>query len=315
MGVILKRPVDHGISLSNVARRPLLANYFRIDPKTNIKLYRYKIIFDPDPKNALATKYAIKRLMETPQFQSQKIATDYATILVTKEPLTNGEQEALSGELPPEHPEAFVRQTAINWTISHVFTHDIDSILKNKLPKESLLQALNLAVSRKPAANFDSIVNIRGNRFFDLATKEQTALDMMSTVYRGYFSSVRHSARGLLLNVNAVAAAFVTPRSVRALEDMLCGEVQVLADHVRGLRVQYLHPPERDGEGPNEAPGSRRLMKKVVRSLARFPTLPPLSARTATFDWTVNGQTRETTVENYYFESKFIQASRYFANV
>ena len=321
IGVLPKRP---GLGTVGIAQSDLLANYFTIDLEPKVMLYQYQVIFKPEPKNALATKYTIKRLFEEAEFRSSRIATDYATILVTSSPLFENGRDGGSGVLTPEHTSKKARQADTAWTISLVATHDINTILGEKGPKEAVLRAFNLVISRKPAADFENITMIKGNKgiggnkFFDMG-KEGQNLDWFLRGYRGYYSSVRATSGGLLLNVNAVAAAFVTPGDAIELENWInytydkrdknkhIEGTRVLANRVKGLQVQFNQPPP---QHENDQSVSRQQFRKVVRCLAGWPeNATGLTAETATFDWEQDGQIHPVTVQEYFRKSKCMEES------
>ena len=310
-------------SISIIPKRPgygsagspqvLLANYFPINYEPHLKLYQYRVRFKPEPKNALATKFTIKRLIED-QFGSNSIATDYAAMLVSCSPLTEDEKE-MYGTLSSEHPSNNAHPTYTDWILYYVATHDIDLTLTQGMPKEAMIQALNIAISRKPAADFDNIVNAKGkkgvggNKFFDMRGTPWGLNDLLSA-YRGYHSSVRTSSGRMLLNVNAVAAAFVTPRPVYDLQQdtrKAGGGIVDYARFVKGLRVEYNHPPKRDAPEKNGQVIERRKFRKVIRCLAGWPeNSSGLNAQSARFDWDDNGETHSVTVEQYFQKSKHI---------
>ena len=160
--------------------------------------------------------------------------------------------------------------------------------------KDSVLQALNVAMSRKPSGSSGVTVLPGTNRFFPTGAVLGD-LGGGLVALRGYYTSVRTATLRLLVNVNSVTATFYRSGSLLDLMQDFRSSCQgpwqlPLHNFLKGVRVETTHL--------KTAKGVYRT--KVLAGLARNPH-PGASAQDVTFCWDETHS--NVTIEHYYNRS------------
>ena len=299
---------------SNIGKKVLLrANYFQVVPASNnLELYTYSLAILPanDVKIKRVKRRAVVIYLKNASFLQDPdiaVATDYSGIIVTTKRLdisggTNVSKHAYYDEEEdgPRANKPKVLDYKIEFT-SVISVGDLMSYLSSTdasarfAEKDSVIQALNIAIVRKPNNDPSIIVGSRGNKFFPLG-EYLGNLGAGLVAIRGYYTSVRTSTLRLLLNVNTVTAAFYQPGSLLSLFDAYRsggGDVSKLGSFVKQLRVELKHLSA--GKGKNR-----------VRTVYGV-TSANKNALTEKFKWDEKGRT--VTIQEYFKQSRFLTAN------
>ncbi|KAI9888112.1 MAG: hypothetical protein M1823_000047 [Watsoniomyces obsoletus] len=306
--------------------RPIVlrANYFHILPNKDIQLFRYHVDFKPEAK---ATRL-VQRVMELFLAQADffaaakpAIATDGRSTIVTLKKLKLGAENRAAGQIlyyeaedagpRAEKPKTYEYAIAYTNTLSVQELMDyLDSrdITTEYEPKEAVLQALNLAMMRKPLSSADVAGHPSRNKYFPFnAVLGNLGAGLVAL--RGYYTSVRTATLRLLLNVNSITATFFQSGS---LSDVMVAFKQAhtgpgtmehaLQVFLKGVRVECTHLPSKNDKGQG------RFRVKPIQGLAWKPR-PGANAREVTFFYEDAG--KEVTVENYYKRKYNITLSKW----
>ena len=309
------RPNYTGIAQFNTVQ----ANYYTITPKAGMVLHEYSVRFDPKEKTARDGRYKILRVLQEQIFQGvpdATVATDFRGIIVTAQALnfpTLNDSGDPTGVLAPENPDS---KTAVNtkYWIQHTKSHAIDQLvayLKNPgaglSNRDEIVKILNIVISRQPS-NQAGIVAHRGKNFFQMTQAKQgkpLLLDKTGnfTALYGYSASVRTTTDRLLLNVNAVTAAYVVPKPLLDFKNAYGNDLETFAKTVRSLRVQYELRQTVESIRKKE-PFTKRLMTKTVLGLARWNQERRIAGNaSATFKLEEDGKTTLISVKDYFERS------------
>jgi hypothetical protein len=168
--------------------------------------------------------------------------------------------------------------------------------------KEAVLQALNLIVTRKAAATPGIASFMRANKFFP--TGHPMDLGRGLVALQGCYTSVRTATLRLLVNVNAVTAAFYKAGSLADL----------MAEHKSGAKVGWEGPMNRFLKGvrvelTHITTKSGAPKVKTILGLSRNP--PGAGANVKKFIWEERSadKPKELTVQEYYWERMCISPS------
>ena len=289
----------------------LRANYFEIMSKPNLQLYRYNVDMNPDPGVARKRKRLFQLLLETAPFLTHiasQVATDNRSTLISMTMLDLGKEGIQEGSIPyfeAEDSEATARARSYNFRVSYTNTLSIQQLvdyLCSVAPqarfddKESILQALNIVMSRKPSN--DAQVTSAGSKYFP-TTSFLANLNGGLVAIKGYFSSVRTSTSRLLLNVNCITAASYLPGSLlqlmQAFRSTFRGTYQAqlvqLNRFLKGVRIETTHLKTKKGA----------YKTRVVNGLATGGK----GATQVAFDWDAvgDGKLLSITVADYFLRS------------
>ena len=308
-----------GLSLSEtlkLPRRPgygtvgraviLRTNYFQIIPKRDLQIFRYHVDIIPGTKVARKKRRILDLLVETvPALASARpaIATDRSSIIVTLKKLALGSTDSVEGQLMYYEAEEVgpkqEKPTVYEYKIQYTNTVSVEELL-NYLSstnhatqyddKEAVLQALNIAMMRKPMADPKVSGSVRLNRFFPTdSVLGQLGGGLIAV--QGYYTSVRTSTLRLLLNVNSITATFYPPIIVSDLIKQFKaanrdGSVK-LSTFLKGLRVEVKHLKTK----------KEMYRTRVIAGIARDPVLGA-NAKQVKFTWTEKNET--VSVERYF---------------
>lgn len=288
----------------------LRTNYFQVNPRPDLQLFRYDVEMTPEVKVRRVKRRAFQLLLNQASFLEPvrpAIATDHGTMLLTTQKLVLGPDDRTTIPIvyydaeeagpAPENSTTYIFNISYTKTLS---VPELMDYLSSTSPsigygdKESVLQALNIVMSRKPSASSDMAVFPRSNKFFPIGGLLGD-LGGGLIALRGYYTSVRTATLRLLVNVNSVTASFYRPGPLldlmTAFRDSCKGLWQKpLHKFLERLRVQTIHLKTTKGE----------YKTKVVVGLTQNPK-PGASAQEASFYW--DEIKSNVTVEQYYHQS------------
>ncbi len=301
--------------------RPIVlrANYFNIVPGPDLQLFRYHVEFKPEAKaHRLIARVMELFLAQAPFFADllPAVATDGRSTIITVKKLKLGAENRTTGKiLYYEAEEAGPRAEnpkTYEFTITYTNTLGVQELMDylqstdittEYEPKEAVLQALNIAMMRKPLSSPDVTGRPGRNKFFPIGAVLGN-LGGGLIALRGYYTSVRTATLRLLLNANSITATFYQPGP---LTDLFVAFKQSCTDKhmesalhafVKGIRVEVTHlktKVDKDGRG-----GKYRT--KPIQGLAMRPKAGA-NAREVRFFYEEAG--REITVDEYYRRSKW----------
>ncbi|KAI9759043.1 MAG: hypothetical protein M4579_002632 [Chaenotheca gracillima] len=273
--------------------RPIVlrANYFQILPDPDLQIFRYNVLVSPELKAARKRKRAFQLLIATAPFLAKTrpaVATDYRSMLITTKELNLGPGQKhridyFDEEEAGPNPD---RPSIYEFTVTPSTIHSVQELMdyiSSADPstadggKESVIQALNVAMARKPssAGNVASVAGL--NKFFPIPTGPSMELGGGLVALRGYYSSVRTSTLRLLINVNSITGAFFRPGRLLDLmrqfrDDNGASDVK-LNSFLKGVRIEVDHLKT----------GTGKKRTKVIAGLARVPRYGA-SSKEVTFD-------------------------------
>ncbi|MCJ1310319.1 hypothetical protein MMC25_003981 [Agyrium rufum] len=259
--------------------RPLnvFTNYFKIATDKNLILYRYNFSVTPEPLSVSGRRHLVERIISTLPFLGsalglQEIATDYRGFLITTKKIVfpGDSQDRWAGILPPQGANPPPTAKQINITIDKgddVDVHALVAYLREPTKnfagqKESILQALNVFITRNAGAN-RNLAQLKGNKFFPIRLDRPPHIlgDMLEGLL-GYYTSVRPSVGRLLLNVNITAAAIRAGGGQNVVDGIMShfdtgpAALAHLSKVLKGLRVELTHLPPR-------TPGGQHPVKTI----------------------------------------------------
>ena len=303
---------------AKVTLKNLEANYYTITPKRRTVLHEYSVRFDPKEKTARDARFKILRVLQERVFQgisAATIATDFRGIIVTAQalnlPSLNSNDDP-TGVLAPENPLSKIAVNTKYW-IRLTKSHDIDQLLAylanpgTGLPnKDEIIKVLNIVVSRLPSSQ-GGIVTNHGKNYFKM---DQNPLFLDNTenitALYGLTSSVRTSTNRLLLNVNAITAAYVVPKPLLQFKGAYRDDLETFAKTIRSTRVQHEFRQTVESKKKKE-PFTSRLVTKTVQSIARWDPIRKTAAdASATFKREHNGTETWISVKDYFDECKIL---------
>ena len=310
-----------GLSLSEtpkLPRRPgygtigrpivLRANYFQVIPKPDLQIFRYHVDIIPGTKVTRKKRRIFDLLVETvPALASARpaIATDRSAIIVTLKKLALGSTDSVEGQLMYYEAEEVgpkqEKPIVYEYKIQYTNTLSVQELLNylsstNRAThydgKEAVIQALNIAMMRKPMADPTVSGSVRLNRFFPTGSVIGQ-LGGGLVALQGYYTSVRTSTLRLLLNVNSITATFYRPIVVSDLIKEFKSANRDggfrLTAFLKGLRVEIKHLKTKKG----------MFRTRVIAGIARDPVLGA-SAKQVKFTWTEKNET--VSVERYFLK-------------
>ncbi len=291
----------------------LRCNYFQVLPNPDLQIFRYHVEVTPAANAARKRRRAFELLLETASFLDgvrPAMATDYRSMLVTAQRLDLGAEDRTTSRVvyyeaeeagpKSEQPPTYTFKISYTSTLSVQELLDYVSSTATSAgysDKDSVLQALNIAMSRKPSGSPNIAVSPGTNRFFPTGAVLGD-LGGGLVALRGYYASVRTATLRLLLNVNSVTATFYRAGSLldlmRDFRTSCQGPWQfLLHNFLKGVRVETTHLKTAKGV----------YKTKVLAGLARIPH-PAASAQEVSFHWDETNS--NVTIEDYYNRSTTI---------
>lgn len=288
----------------------LRCNYFQIIPEADLQIFRYHVQVTPEPKPVRKGRRAFELLLDTADFLDgvrPAVATDYRSMLVTRQKLDLGPEgrtisrivyfEAEEEGPKSEQPLTYTFQISYSNTLAVQELLDYVSSTDSSIgytDKEPMLQALNVAMSRKPSSSPGVSAPPRTNKFFP----QGAVLGDLGgglIALRGYYTSVRTATLRLLANVNSVTATFYRSGSLldlmRDFQSSCQGPWQLKLHHfLKGVRVETTHL--KTGKG--------LFKRRVLAGLARSP-YPAANAKDISFYW--DEKDSKVTIEQYFQRS------------
>ncbi|KAI9708881.1 MAG: hypothetical protein M1812_007844 [Candelaria pacifica] len=257
----------------------LRSNHFHIVvPDPNFQLYQYSVNVQPEPTVARKRRRAFELLVEMAPFLAEvrpAVVTNNQSMLISVKKLLlendRGRFQITYFEAEAQDPGD--RDTNLTFTISLTRALPIQQLLQSLTPsglaqdidKDSFVQALNIAMSRKPANTAGIVALPNTNKFFPVGIGFMGDLGGGLVALRGYFTSVRTSTLRLLLNINSITASF----------------------YQAGIRIEVSHLKNKDG--------SLR-----VRTIYGVATSPKIGATTQQVKFYWDEAASNVMVEDYF---------------
>ncbi|KAI9796921.1 MAG: hypothetical protein M1825_006285 [Sarcosagium campestre] len=238
----------------------LRANYFEIVPRKDLQIFRYHVEVTPEPGAARKRQRAFELFVELAPFLTgirPAVATDNRSTLVTATMLKLGSSNRMTVDVPyyeseedgPREPNPVVLQFKVSYSatlsmqelLSYVGSTDLSGAYGEK---ESVVQAMNIAMMRKPTATSTISVLPGAKRVYPQGA---FLADLGSGLIalRGYFTSVRTSTLRLLANVNAITGTFYKPGplldTMIAFKNTNGPSLHLLGQFLKGIRVSTKH--------------------------------------------------------------------------
>lgn len=249
----------------------LVFNHFQLKHRPSLLLWHYDIKVDPEVKGRKLTQI-IKTALNHGHYKEHKsyMATDFSAVMLSAQELPyeyakfklsyQTELETQASDNAKEYWVSLVLNGTID--VSKIYL-DSTETSSNGFPVEQALDIV-LGHHRKLSDNI-AIVNKRKAFSIDNGADEYDAYDLGDgalTALRGYFSSVRMSESGPLVNINVSHGAFYkAPRPlsevIQWFESLRSVDRSKISGLLRGLRVNSSHIPRiwtiwgypRDGDG------------------------------------------------------------------
>ncbi|KAJ5640648.1 hypothetical protein N7528_000273 [Penicillium herquei] len=258
----------------------LRANFFELGFKDPRKVFHcYKVKMDPEPKLPRLKREVFNEILMTRSVQALSGASDMVEELVTLGEL-EGWEKGMTVKVHGPRPGK-INEHKIKFHNYGTFKPQeiLDDLSKpGQLPATRIL---NIVLTRCPQNDEGMVTTGKGRqKFFWIDHRKQCAdLGGGLEVLRGFFSSVRLGANGLLLNLNVNHGTFIREGNMTDLTDAFVethGEDRDGYNRfVKGLAVELVHLPgydklsprhkerpqkryiwgvatPRDGEGPNK---------------------------------------------------------------
>ena len=226
----------------------LWANYFKLQPSSNLLLHRYHVNVKPEAKGR-KLKRIFELLLEDPVMAGT--ATDFKQYLIMRNKIDDSKIELHYRAELEDDPQP--NTTPYTVTIQHTGELDVAALLRqlqtaqrsNSMAQEmqmQVVQTLNILLGHYPQAN--SVTStIAGNKHFlfrgQTANSNHGDLGGGLHALRGFFRSVRCATGRILVNININHAVFFKPGN--------------LVDLINGFADSY-------GRNPREL---ERFLKKV----------------------------------------------------
>ena len=267
----------------------LSTNYFKLNLDADLKFYRYSIQVSPEAKGRKLTQM-IKEGLLLPEFKSLRphMVSDFAAVLLSTKILPddllkvsvpykkNKESKPLDNVKDPSDAEAPSRYYVI-----FDFTREDDITDGTKNPVSSadqdnlpIVQDLDIVLGHHRKSSPD-ILMIGKRRAFQLRnpagegsilSRDGDANGALLAAVRGFFSSVRLSTNGPLVNMNVTHGTFYIERPLSTWLPLVQRHPQVhptkIPSLLKGLRVRLLHVQSKTE--------SKTESKTVLRTISGF---------------------------------------------
>ena len=246
----------------------LSTNYFKVNLQPDLKFYRYSIKVSPEAKGRKLAQM-IKDALALPEFDVLRphMVSDFAAVLLSTQILAddllkvsvlykkNKESKPPDNAKDPSDAEAPSRYYVIfDFTrevdITNTTAIQVSSADQDNLP---IVQDLDIVLGhhRKCSPGISMIGKRRafqiaepkgeGSLLSENGQRDKTLL----VAVRGFFSSVRFSTTGILVNMNVTHGTFYIDRDLSLWLQMVQRHPQVHATKIssllKGLRVRLLH--------------------------------------------------------------------------
>ncbi len=255
----------------------LRSNHFQIvvpDPKFH--LYQYHVDVHPEPNALRKWKRIFQIFIKEADFLAEArpaVVTNNRSMLITtkKLPLENDrasslilyyEEADLQAPVPdPSRPAQRIDRYQVKISLTNTLA--LDQLVESLKPagadqpidKDPFVQALNIAVQRKPGDTRGIATIPKSTKFFPLGAEGFLGnLGGGLVALGGYYTSVRTSTLRLLLNVNSVTSAFYQEGPLldlmRTYRDSYKGPLdpnRALGKFLKGVRVRVSHLKSADG--------------------------------------------------------------------
>ena len=201
----------------------LWTNYFNLDAKKDLELYRYAVIIAPDDKGRVPAGKRCRRIIQLlleEHFDSyrDKIATDFKSNLISMDKLDVEKDEfVVRYRLEEEDlasPDATQYRCKIQSTGSLTLSELVNYLTSTQTglilgSKEEIVQALNIVLGHHAKAE-PLIASLAANRHFGInpGTQDRMSLGAGLQVIRGFFMSVRAATARILVDVQVKNMAF-----------------------------------------------------------------------------------------------------------
>ncbi|KAF2744721.1 Piwi-domain-containing protein [Sporormia fimetaria CBS 119925] len=228
-------PARPGYGTRGLKHVVLWTNYFQLEAKPGLELYRYSVGFQgaenlPKPKK----KRLIRLLLQQPAFEGLTVASDWSQTLVSAAKVHLLEavgRETFKIEwyleegrpLPGATDDENQKLKEVRKKNTYILTvQDIGSVSVAALLEDlshgstyyplriETIQALNIVMAHGPSTDYLMAANT-ANKYYPMAGHDQFVRQPLGQgleAIRGYYSSVRTSVGRMLLNVNVATAAF-----------------------------------------------------------------------------------------------------------
>ena len=251
----------------------LSTNYFRVSLEKNFRLYRYSIQVWPEAKGKKLAQM-IKDALDLPDFDGLRpLVSDFAAVLLSTQPLPD---DLLKVSVPykknkESQPDT---ETTSRYYVTFDFTREVDVDYANKTQVFSadqdhlpIVQDLDIVFGHHRKSS-PGITVLGKRRAFQTAgtLSEGLPLSLLVAAVRGYFSSVRLSAMGILLNMNVTHGTFYRGGDLETWLQTLRNHPQVhdtkVPGLIKGIRVRLLHLTSKTD--------SKTESKTVLRTISGF---------------------------------------------
>lgn len=242
----------------------LATNYFRLNVEPGWKLHHYSIKVWPEAKGRKLAQM-IKDALLLPDFAEvgPGIVSDFAAVLISQQELpdellkvsvpykknTSTEESndtSLSNDAKDTKDAEAPDRYYVKFDLVRIVDLTNEADLQETSPDQETLpivQDLDIVLGhhRKFSSNismigkrraFQKTIPVGGSSFLSADHTQETALLL---AVRGYFSSVRLSTTGILVNVNVTHGAFYIPRALQDWLSMVRGHAQVHTTKIPGL--------------------------------------------------------------------------------
>ena len=267
----------------------LSTNYFQVALKPDLKFHRYSIQVSPEAKGRKLAQM-IKDALDLPEFDSLRpyMASDFAAVLLSTQKLAddllmvsvpykkNKKSKPLDDAKDPSDAEAASTYYVIfdltrEYDVENGIKTQVSSADQDSLP---FVQDLDIVFGNHRKSSPDISMLGKRRAFQTGQPKGESAFlspdgrmnDALLVAVRGFFSSVRFSARGVLLNMNVTHGAFYLSRTLESWLRMVQSHPEVhitkISSFLKGLRVRLEHLQSKTE--------SMKESKTVVRTISGY---------------------------------------------
>lgn len=274
----------------------LWTNYFKLDSKTELELYRYSIVIAADSRGSTPIGKKAKRIVQLlleEYFPSQahSIATDFKSNLISRDELDIEEDDYVviyrAEDEDAPSPSARQYRCRIQFTGSLTLSELINHLTSTQAglmfgSKDEIIQALNIVVGHYPKYE-TAVASIGANRHFSLnpGPQDRMSLGAGLQVIRGFFLSIRAVTARILVNVQVKNMAFYEEGPLDMLMKAFLREnpggprVVNLLKFVKKLSVEVTHIIRKNRQG-RRIPRIKTIQGFATKDDGRRLTHPPI---------------------------------------
>ena len=296
----------------------LKANCYEIIPDAGIQLYQYHVSVVPEPSTARQRTRAFDLFLQDGLFNRLRrggsapvVATDHRSTLITRDRIDPQEKEHERHHCIVTYYEAEEVEPKKTPSInSHIFIvsfcqplpfQQLTTYLNSSSGRTcskingSILQALSLAVTRKPF-NIAGVNATKNEKRFFPDIKPLAALEGGLAALQGFQATLKVMGSRLFVKIDPRVGIFYREDRKKSLLDLMdefrktSPKMEQLQTFVKGIRISLNHLSSEGG----------KLRTKTVSGLASLPVLGA-NANQVSFHWNEN----EITVADYYKKSKY----------